>query len=172
MPTATSTSSKKILILGRPKSGKLSLVKALTSSLPSGLVHHSTSHAGLTHSITLKNEYFSTQAGIWIDEIPVDEETWLNEYLSEDAIPVFQNLAALILTVDMSTTTIKGDLEMVRRLNERGEEVEWDGTTLVVGKQSSVKSGVHDMSSLCDGYALEYVDMNASGKNEYGGIFL
>ena len=65
-------SSRKILIIGRPKSGKLSLVKALTSSLPNGLVHETTPHAGLTHTIELTTRYYSTEAGIWIDWRIVD----------------------------------------------------------------------------------------------------
>src|SRR5215471_14943763 len=114
----TTKSKKKILILGRPKSGKLSLVKALTSSLPSGLTHESTPHAGLTHSITLTTRYFSTEAGIWIDEIPEDTETWLNEYLSEDATVVLQSLAAVILTINIMSSTATKDLEILKTLRE------------------------------------------------------
>src|SRR5271170_8325192 len=148
----TTSSRKKILILGRPKSGKLSLVKALTSSLPSGLTHETTPHAGLTHSITLTTRYFSTEAGIWIDEIPEDTETWLNEYLSEEATPVLQTLAAIILTVNPTASTYKEDLEILKKLNERGEAVEWDRTCLVVRKHSQ-ETLLSDVSSLCDDQA-------------------
>ena len=167
----TTISSRKILILGRPKSGKLSLVKALTSSLPDGLIHESTPHAGLTHSITLTTRYFSTEAGIWIDEIPDDTETWLDEYLSEEAIPVLQSVAAIILTVDNSTTTSASDIRILKRLSDRGEEVEWDGTCLVVRKISESKDA-SELSSLCDDEALELIDMNESGENEFGGTLL
>jgi hypothetical protein len=158
-------SSRRILILGRPKSGKLSLVKSLTSSLPSGLTHETTPHAGLTHSITLTTRYFTTEAGIWIDEIPDDTETWLEEYLSQEASPVLQSLAAVIVTVDPTSDT-EHILEIVRKLNERGEEVEWDGLCLVVGKQGQSDSGT---SSLCEDLAMEYIDLDQSGENEYGG---
>jgi len=167
----TTISRKKILILGRPKSGKLSLVKALTSSLPDGLSHESTPHAGLTHSITLTTRYFSTEAGIWIDEIPDDTETWLDEYLSEEATPVLQSVAAIILTVDNSTTTSASDVRILKRLSDRGEEVEWDGTCLVVRKLSE-PNGASELSSLCDDEALELIDMNESGENEFGGALL
>ena len=167
----TTKSRKKILIFGRPKSGKLSLVKALTSSLPSGLTHDSTPHAGLTHSITLTTRYFSTEAGIWIDEIPEDTETWLNEYLSEDATIVLQSLAAVILTINTMSSTVTKDLEILKKLSERGEDVEWEGTCLVVGRQSQDRA-LGDVSVLGDDYSLEYIDLNASGENDFGGIDL
>src|SRR5271167_1825543 len=164
----TTPSKKKILVVGRLKSGKISLVKALTSTLPDGLEHESTPHAGLTHSITLTTRYFSTEAGIWIDEIAEDTKTWLNEYLSEEATPVLQSLAAVILTVNPSTSNCASDLELLKRLNERGDEVEWDGTCFVVGKQLQDRV-VSDLSSLHDDNVLEYIDLNESGENEFGG---
>jgi hypothetical protein len=162
------SSRKKILILGQPKSGKLSLVKALTSSLPDGLTGDSTPHAGLTHSITLTTRYYATEAGIWIDEIPEDTETWLNEYLSEEATSVLQSLAAVILTVGATHLTNSNDLEILKKLSTRGDDVEWDGTCLVVGKQSHGQK-LSDISSLCDDHAFEFVDLNESGENEFGG---
>jgi hypothetical protein len=164
----TTTSRKKLLILGRPKSGKLSLVKALTSSLPAGLTHESTPHAGLTHSITLTTRYFSTEAGIWIDEIPEQRETWLTEYLSQEAIPVLQSLAAIILTIDTSTPANRDDLNVISKLSERGEEVDWEGICVVVGKKSQDNTS-SEISSLCDDNALEYINLNESGVNEFGG---
>jgi hypothetical protein len=161
-------STRKILILGRPKSGKLSLVKALTSSLPSGLAHETTPHAGLTHSITLTTRYYSVEAGIWIDEIPDEAETWLKEYSSEEASPVLQSLAAIVLTVDPSIRNSGQCLQLLKKLNERGEEVEWDGSCIVVGKKQA-ENPVTDLSSLCEDLALEYVDLNDSGENDYGG---
>ena len=166
----TSTSRKKILILGRPNSGKLSLVKALTSSLPDGLNHESTPHAGLTHSITLTTRYYSTHAGIWIDEIPDDAETWLDEYLSDEAIPVLQSVAAIILTVNDPTGASAKDLRILKQLSDRGEKVEWEGTCIVVRKVSDSKDAP-ELSSLCEDEALEFVDMNSSGENEFGGTF-
>lgn len=161
-------SSRKILIVGRSKSGKLSLVKALTSSLPSGLTHETTPHAGLTHSITLTTRYYSTEAGIWIDEIPEDMETWLNEYLSDEASVVLQSLAAVIFTVDPVISKGDEELEMIKKLNERGAEVDWDGMVVVVGKQSQ-ENAVSDIASLCDEHTIEYIDLNQVGQNEYGG---
>ena len=165
----TTKSKKKILILGRPKSGKLSLVKALTSSLPSGLTHESTPHAGLTHSITLTTRYFSTEAGIWVDEIPEDTETWLSEYLSEDATIVLHSLAAIILTINPMSSTVTKDLDIIKKLSERGEDVDWDGTCCVVGRQGQ-DIALSEASVLGDEHSLEYIDLNASGENDFGGI--
>jgi hypothetical protein len=169
----TTKSKKKILILGRPKSGKLSLVKALTSSLPHGLTD-STPHAGLTHSITLTTRYFSTEAGIWIDEIPEDLEPWLDEYLSQEATPVLRSLAVIILTIGCASgdTPAEKDLEILEKLNERGEEVEWDATSVVIGKRSSNNEVYSSISLLCDEHALEFINLNESGENEFGGILV
>jgi hypothetical protein len=163
----TTESKKKILILGRPKSGKLSLVKALTSSLPPGLIHESTPHAGLTHSIKLTTRYFSTEAGIWIDEIPEDQDTWLTEYLSDEATVVFQSLAAIILTIGSNAHVM--DLEVMQKLIQRGEELDWDATYLIVARESQ-DTRISDISSLSDESTFEYIDLNESGENEFGGI--
>jgi GTPase SAR1 family protein len=164
----TKKSKKKILIIGPPKSGKLSLVKALTSSLPPELNDESNSHAGLTHSITLTTRYFSTEAGIWIDEIPEDSEAWLEEYLSEEATPVLQSLAAVIFTVSAGSEPDR-DVDILRKLNERGEEVEWDATSLVVGKKYPGGEAYSTVSSYCEEYPLEFINLNESGENEFGG---
>jgi hypothetical protein len=106
------------------------------------------------------------EAGIWIDEIPDDAGTWLEEYLSEEASPVLQCLAAVIVTVDPTSDT-ESILDIVQKLKERGEEVEWDGLCLVVGKQGQTE--ISAISSLCDDRALEYIDLKQSDENEYGG---
>lgn len=168
MAAVVTQSSRRILILGRPKSGKLSLVKALCSSLPDGLTNETIPHAGLTHSITLTTRYYSIEAGIWIDEIPDDAETWLREYSSVEASLVLRSLAAIVLTIDPSTQDPEQYLDLLKKLSERGDEVEWDGSCMVVGKQQTTEP-VADLSSLCEDHALEYVDLNNSGENEYGG---
>jgi alpha- and gamma-adaptin-binding protein p34 len=165
----TTKSKKKVLILGRPKSGKLSLVKALTSSFPPELADESASHAGLTHSITLTNRYFSTEAGIWIDEIPENSGSWLEEYLSEEATPVLQSLAAIILTVSAGSPNPELDVAILKKLNERGVEVGWDATSLVVGKHYLGNDVFSAVSSFCNENTLEFINLNESGENEFGG---
>lgn len=166
-------SQKRILILGQPKSGKVSLVKALTSSFPDDLHENSTSHAGLTHSITLTTRYYSYDVGIWIDEIPLEDSSkWLNEYLSEEATPVLQSLAAIIFTIDSSTGKPEEILDIAKSLNERGEEVEWDGTCVIVEKKSSSTQVSTNIPVLCEEHMWEYIDLNQTGKNEFGGIQL
>jgi len=165
----TTKSKKKILIVGRPKSGKLSLVKALTSSLPPGLTDESTPHSGLIHSITLTTRYFSTEAGIWVDEIPEDSDLWLDEYLSEEAMPVLQSLAAIMLTVAPGQPSAEKDIKILRKLNARGDEVEWDATTLVIGRKSPNSDAYSSLLSLCDEHTLEFINLNDSGENEFGG---
>jgi hypothetical protein len=116
----------------------------------------------------LTTRYYSTEAGIWIDEIPEDTETWLDEYLSDEATAVLHSLAAVIFTVDPALSTGGQELSMIKKLNERGEDIEWDGTCIIVGKQSQEQS-ISDITSFCDDNAIEYIDLNQSGQNDYGG---
>ncbi|ANB14746.1 recombination protein Irc6 (predicted) [Sugiyamaella lignohabitans] len=71
-------SRSRILIIGKPKSGKLTLAKGnprhsvlieteLTGSLPE-IEEGATSHASLSHEFKIRNKYYSADVGIWIDE--------------------------------------------------------------------------------------------------------
>ncbi|KAK9448193.1 uncharacterized protein V1518DRAFT_340373 [Limtongia smithiae] len=81
-------SSRRILVLGQPGSGKLTLLKQLTGLVPeikaddteevsdsaqqvasaNKFVSPRPSHAGLSHSINLSTKYFEKEVPIWVDE--------------------------------------------------------------------------------------------------------
>ncbi|KAK9359758.1 hypothetical protein V1504DRAFT_457060 [Lipomyces starkeyi] len=110
-------SSKRILVLGPPKSGKFTLLKELTGSTPT-LSANSTSaqtsaeipteqrrptHAGLSHTLTLLNKYFETEVPIWIDEYDdTSDDTgirgWATSFSSADANEVVSALGAIVYT--------------------------------------------------------------------------
>ncbi|KAK9385628.1 hypothetical protein V1515DRAFT_607379 [Lipomyces mesembrius] len=110
-------SSKRILVLGPPKSGKFTFLKELTGSTPT-LSANSTSaltsaettaeqprptHAGLSHTLTLSTKYFEAEVPIWIDEYDdTSDDTgirgWATSFSSADAHEVVSALGAIIYT--------------------------------------------------------------------------
>ncbi|RPA76389.1 hypothetical protein BJ508DRAFT_379482 [Ascobolus immersus RN42] len=88
----------RLLILGAPKSGKLTLLKTLTGSLPP-LATADASHAGLSHELRLKTNYYNLTVPVWIDELPADAgelEKWAVEFLSEEAKEVREVLGGVV----------------------------------------------------------------------------
>ncbi|KAF8465282.1 hypothetical protein BDZ91DRAFT_849349 [Kalaharituber pfeilii] len=80
-------SPRRILVVGAPRSGKLTFLKALTGSLPTNIPTSSTSttagkareqegygggtrasHAGLSHVFNIKTKYYSAVVPVWVDE--------------------------------------------------------------------------------------------------------
>ncbi|GAO45839.1 hypothetical protein SAICODRAFT_6138 [Saitoella complicata NRRL Y-17804] len=166
--------TKRILIVGPPKSGKLTLVKALTSSLPSDLLPTNTSHAGLSHTLPIKTPYYSADVPIWVDEFtPGKEDEWVDGYCSEEAREVLDVLGAIIVTFrhgeDMRDC-MKGT-KAAERIVERcgGEYGVWNGVCVAVGMHKSVE-GVDEgkCEEACTDAGFEYVDFAATGRNEYG----
>ncbi|KAI5819052.1 hypothetical protein BZA77DRAFT_305591 [Pyronema omphalodes] len=60
---------RRILLVGNKKSGKLTVLKALTGSLPITLTTDAP-HAGLSHELRLETPYYKVTVPIWVDEIP------------------------------------------------------------------------------------------------------
>ncbi|KAK9323389.1 hypothetical protein V1517DRAFT_320621 [Lipomyces orientalis] len=111
--------SKRILVLGPPKSGKFTLLKELTGSTPiatigvtSTLTASNTptatelarpTHAGLSHTLNLSTRYFETEIPIWIDEYDNSSDdtgirAWATSFSSADAHEVVSALGAIIFT--------------------------------------------------------------------------
>ena len=82
----------RILIVGPKKSGKLTLLKKLTGSLPD----IGDSHAGLTHSLEIENKYFSTTISIWIDEYH-DIPDFVNAYSTPEGQEVLECVGVICL---------------------------------------------------------------------------
>ncbi|BFZ59495.1 hypothetical protein YB2330_000506 [Saitoella coloradoensis] len=166
--------TKRILIVGPPKSGKLTLVKALTSSLPSDLPPRNTSHAGLSHTLPIKTTYYSADVPIWVDEFtPGMEDGWADGYCSEEAREVLDVLGAIVVTFRQGGDIgecMKG-VKAAERIVERcgGEYGVWDGVCLAVGMHKTGE-GVDEgkWEEVCTDAGFEFVDFAATGKNEYG----
>ncbi|KAK9236869.1 hypothetical protein V1525DRAFT_405606 [Lipomyces kononenkoae] len=101
-------STKRILVLGPPKSGKFTFLKELTGSTPSLSAGYATddarpTHAGLSHTLTLKTKYFEAEVPIWIDEYDdTSDDTgirgWASSFSSAEAHEVVSALGAIIFT--------------------------------------------------------------------------
>ncbi|EPX70734.1 recombination protein Irc6 [Schizosaccharomyces octosporus yFS286] len=151
--------SKRILVIGKPKSGKVTFVKvALTGSLPKGLklASNGTSHAGLSHEYTLRNKYFQKEVGLWVDEYTDLKET-LGAYASDEAKEVIDAIGAIVYTF---------------RSYEPQEWSLWESFIQNLEKPIPMV-GLHmDTESMMtppDCPYLEYVAFYQTGKNEFGG---
>ncbi|KAK9367655.1 hypothetical protein V1509DRAFT_625856 [Lipomyces kononenkoae] len=99
-------STKRILVLGPPKSGKFTFLKELTGSTPSLSAGSEPddarpTHAGLSHTLALKTKYFETEVPIWIDEYDATlDDTgirdWASSFSSAEAQEVVSALGAII----------------------------------------------------------------------------
>ncbi|KAF8430320.1 hypothetical protein EV426DRAFT_13762 [Tirmania nivea] len=67
MPSPTITNPRRILLVGAPNSGKLTFLKELTGSLPP-TTQSQLSHAGLSHTLSLKTNYYEVDVPVWVDE--------------------------------------------------------------------------------------------------------
>ncbi|KAK9477107.1 hypothetical protein V1514DRAFT_334881, partial [Lipomyces japonicus] len=107
--------SKRILVLGPPKSGKFTLLKELTGTVPSTSPSAESSHAGLSHSLHIKNKYREHEIPIWIDEYGNQSSSanatepsnhdhddgivqWAESFSSADAGEVVDALGAVVIT--------------------------------------------------------------------------
>ncbi|KAK9248984.1 hypothetical protein V1506DRAFT_526615 [Lipomyces tetrasporus] len=111
--------SKRILVLGPPKSGKFTLLRELTGSTPTPTIDTTSTltapetptaselarptHAGLSHTLNLSTRYFETEIPMWIDEYDDSSDdtgikAWATSFSSADAHEVVSALGAIIFT--------------------------------------------------------------------------
>ncbi|KAF8544479.1 hypothetical protein BDD12DRAFT_509770 [Trichophaea hybrida] len=173
---STITNSRRILLVGSKSSGKLtflkctspspifiltSLINPSTNRLPSPLL--STSHAGLSHEITIKTQYYTSTIPIWIDELPSEDlEEWTTQYLSPAAAEVLEVLGGIILTF---RNPPHEELAALKRVVEKMGR-NWDGVLLAV----SMGTGMgEEMEERCFGFGFEMVEFGGGkrgGRNE------
>ncbi|KAK6503066.1 hypothetical protein TWF481_008102 [Arthrobotrys musiformis] len=164
---------RRILLVGRRDSEILQFLEALTGSLPP----HQTpdSHAGLTHTLTLKTQYYTSTIPIWIDEI-LSATEWSTAYSSSEAKEVRQVLGAIIYCFkhpgSEDISELKDDLAGLQKV-VKACGYHWDGVCLAVTMPNrSVKSEggktVEEWEDLMMEFGFEFVDFEAKGRNDYG----
>lgn len=156
-----------ILVVGRPKSGKLRLIKALTDELPEDIP--SDSHAGLRHELKIRTRYYNADVNIWVDELePADGKitNWVNEFTSDTAKQVRDVIGVVIHTLDPNTLGAEHILSEVEAMSEftdlldlEGENEETPGEILKL----LLTHGPIDLTDELEGVLLEkgieHVDM-------------
>ncbi|KAF2188965.1 hypothetical protein K469DRAFT_564934 [Zopfia rhizophila CBS 207.26] len=164
---------RRILALGAPESGVLSLLKDLTGSAPE-LVSDST--AGLSHVWKLETRYYSASLPIWIDEIP-DVGYWREEFIKPEAKEVVGVLGAWVFCFrkpvkEEQVETIKEALQAIADVIESACGYGADAVCLAVAMPQSttpyLEKSSEEWEELCMVYGFEFVDAEAKGRNEYG----
>lgn len=182
---------RRILALGAPESGVLSLLKGmpipcatrarkvnskfvdLTGSAPE-LV--SDSSAGLSHEWQLETKYYTAKLPIWIDEIS-DVSQWRTEFTKPEAREVITVLGAWIFCFKKPVTekdvdTIKETLQAIADAIEKASGYGADQVCLAVAMPQTITpyldKSAEDWDDLCMEYGFEFVDSEAKGKNQYG----
>lgn len=182
---------RRILALGAPDSGVLSLLKGtslrtlpythlanpptadLTGSAPE-LITDTT--AGLSHDWHLTTRYYTATLPIWLDEIP-NIEDWRAEFIKPEAKEVVSVLGAWILCFrkpvnEADLDAVKASLQGIADVIERACGYSSDAVCLAVAMPQSMtphlEKSSEEWEELCMEYGFEYVDSEAKGKNEFG----
>ncbi|PVH95293.1 hypothetical protein DM02DRAFT_617992 [Periconia macrospinosa] len=164
---------RRILALGAPESGVLSLLKELTGSAPE-LVSNTT--AGLSHEWHLETKYYTAKLPIWLDEIPNVSE-WRAEFIKPEAREVITVLGAWVFCFRKPVTTVEVDtvketLQAIADVIEKACGFGGDQICLAVAMPQSttpyLEKSAEEWDELCMEYGFEFVDSEAKGKNEFG----
>lgn len=164
-----------ILIVGRPKSGKLRVVKALVNSLPENIPKDS--HAGLKHELLIRNQYYNADVNVWVDELESNMDgirKWVEEFSGETAQQVRDVLGAVVHTIDPTVLTpdelsqeIKAVAEFTSLLETELDNGDGnlDGTSTEILKlvvsHGSLPKEAH-LKEYMDERFIEHIDLNQS----------
>ncbi|KAI8931978.1 hypothetical protein NX059_010874 [Plenodomus lindquistii] len=164
---------RRVLTVGAPNTGVLKLLKELTGSAPEPSAGTT---AGLTHDWRLETKYYTATVPIWIDEIPNVAE-WRTEFVKPEAREVITVLGGWIYCFkkpveQKDLDTIRETMQAITDVIERACGFGGDQVCLAVAMPQSTtpyleKSG-EDWEELAADYGFEYVDFEATGKNEFG----
>ncbi|KAF9732349.1 hypothetical protein PMIN06_002099 [Paraphaeosphaeria minitans] len=164
---------RRILAVGAPGSGVLSLLKDLTGSAPE-LITDTT--AGLSHEWNLETKYYTAKLPIWIDEIP-DVAEWRSEFTKPEAKEVVTAIGAWIFCFKKPVTekdvdTIKETMAAIAKVVEAACGYNDDHVRLAVAMPQSItpylERSAEDWDDVCMEHGFEFVDSEAKDKNQYG----
>ncbi|KAF1978975.1 hypothetical protein BU23DRAFT_448651 [Bimuria novae-zelandiae CBS 107.79] len=164
---------RRILAVGAPDSGVLSLLKDLTGSAPE-LITDTT--AGLSHEWRLETKYYTAKLPIWIDEVPNVTE-WRTEFMKPEAKEVVSVVGAWIYCFKKPVTEaeagiIKETMQAVAQVIEAACGYSDDQVRFAVAMPQSttpyLEKSAEDWDELCMEHGFEFVDSEAKGKNQFG----
>jgi hypothetical protein len=145
----------------------------LTGSAPTSI---DSSLAGLTHTWTLKTQYYTAELNIWIDDIS-DLSTWQTEFSKDEAKEVIEAVGAWIYIFRKPVTEndladTKATIEAIKEVIGKACGDYWEGTCLAVGTKQSITTSLRlegeEWETFCQEYGFEYTNAEAKGRNEYG----
>lgn len=133
--------------------------------------------AGLTHEWSAETAYYKANVPIWIDEL-VDIQSWKSEFLKVEAKEVVDAVGAWVYCFPRQADgkISVGAEEAMKSIQEVVEEHSYGGETVFLavakptGKQITNRAAgdQEQREDVCIQYGFEYVDYEATGKNEFG----
>lgn len=166
---------RRILAVGASDSGVVQLLKDLTGSAPKQV---DDSVAGLSHNLRLETSYYTADIPIWIDDIS-NTQDWRTEFMKPEAGEVVNVVGAWIYCFrkpirEEDTEGIKASIQAIQEVVEKACGYGWDGISMAVAMPQSItphlEKSAEDWEDLCRDFGFEYVDAEAKGKNEFGGV--
>lgn len=145
----------------------------LTGSAPTPTANTT---AGLTHEWNLETKYYTATLPIWVDEIPNVAE-WRTEFIKPEAREVVTVLGAWAYCFkkpveEKDLEVIKETMQAIADVIERACGYGGDMVCLAVAMPQSttpyLDKANDEWEELCMDYGFEFVDMEATGKNEFG----
>ena len=124
-------SRNKILIVGSPKSGKLTFINSIFQSIPD--IDNPESHSGIIHDVDLKTKYYTKKLQIWIDEFTQEEKNggvkdniktkspaselelltnWSQEFKTSEYKEIRDVISGIIFCFDLGRSPFKNDKEV------------------------------------------------------------
>ncbi|KAF2225930.1 hypothetical protein BDZ85DRAFT_73273 [Elsinoe ampelina] len=173
---------RRLLVVGRPNCDLIGLIKNLTGSRPTQ--DASGSIAGSIHEWHLTTPYYTADIPMWIDEI-VDLDQWKAEFSKPEAREVIEALGGWIYCFNkvppssMESRSVIEDearagMEAIESVINKACGYNWEGMKLAVAmsaqtaKPASLTSSKEEMEDLCMNHGFEFIDADATGKNEFG----
>ncbi|TKX24933.1 hypothetical protein C1H76_2886 [Elsinoe australis] len=171
---------RRLLVVGKPECDMSGLIAKLTGQKPNKDI--SGSVAGSIHEWQLKTNYYSADIPIWIDEL-ADLGQWKAEFSKSEAKEVIEALGGWIYCFNKPSATptepglglnheVQATIAAIESVIETACGYGWDGMKLAVAMSApGVKSSSLDYDEweeLCLDQGFEYIDADATGKNDFG----
>jgi hypothetical protein len=168
---------RRILAVSAPDQGLADLIKALTGAAPQST--GDSSIAGITHTHSIKTNYYTAEIPIWLDEV-IEPQVWSSEFLAPEAREVLTVLGAFIVCfrkplTDDGLKAVKELLDSVAEVVKGGCGYSWDGVCLAVAMPQSTKpyleKSFDEWEEICAESGFEFIDFESKGTNEYSGKY-